>query len=117
MRRICNIVIDLLDIVPGFWQGTICYKSALFFSGAVCAVMSGRNFLSFTGCYPKITFLGGAVWSEITGAVCSEFTGAVCSVIVNKYPNFCNQYFCYIFEAINIRSSGLRIYSVPFIRR
>jgi hypothetical protein len=45
--------------------------------------MSGGNFLSFTGYYPKNMFLSGAVWSEITGAVCSEFTGAICSVIVN----------------------------------
>jgi hypothetical protein len=44
--------------------------------------MSGGDFLSFSGYYPKNMFLSGAVWSEITGAVCSEFTGAVCSVIV-----------------------------------
>jgi hypothetical protein len=42
--------------------------------------MSGGNFLSFPGCYPKNMFLSGAVWSEITGAVCSVIVNWTVSV-------------------------------------
>lgn len=56
---------------------------SLFLGGAVCAVMSGGNLLSFADLYPKSMPYSGAV-CEITGADCSVFTGADCSVIVSQ---------------------------------